>query len=270
ARLAEARARWNEALALARQGSRKSLQSTLLNNLAAVALMTGDLAAAKRLDDESLALAQETGNRSGEGYALHVAAQVDLARGDVPAAKKRFADTVALREKLGEEPGAAESRNGLAEIALEEGNADEAARLAAATLPVFVKEKDLGNEATARMLGARALLAKGDTAGAAAEAGRAAERAEGSHNVATILAAAIESARVTAAGDPKAAISRLKELEARARSASLVGLEFEARLVRAQAALAAHDAGARSLFQALAKDASAKGFGLVAKKASVK
>jgi predicted negative regulator of RcsB-dependent stress response len=130
-------------------------------------------------------------------------------------------------------------------------------------------EKDVGGEAQGRGTLALALLDLGDTAGAGAQIEQAATLAQQANDRNLKLMIAMAKARIDAgSGKTEDALKGLASAEKEARAAGLVAIEFEARLALGEVeGKTGRTAKARATLNALAQEAKAKGFNLIAAKA---
>jgi len=271
--LARAQKRYEEALALFGEIGEKSGVAMTLTNLAEVLYARGELGHAEDLHRESLAINREVGDKAGMAYDLFRLGVVLAAKGDLAVARDRYQEALALQEALADRAAAAQTRLGLATLLVEQGRPAEAESLAREAEEVVRTEKAADLEAAADTVLARSLLAQGKLA----EAGQASERLRGlaaaSQDRRVRIAAAIVAARVLAAsGEVHATNAALEALRATLAEAVRVGFvdyELEARLAAGEIAIASGRAAAgRARLAALAKDATARGFGLVARRAA--
>lgn len=267
---AGAKRRHEEALALSREVGDRSASAYSLLVLGEIEVGSGDLAGAMARDQESLALFRQTGEKSGEAYALYGIGEISLARGDFSAARKAHGEALVLREALGEDGAASESRLALAALDLEEGRAPQAEASAREMLRRFEADKSAEDAAVARDLIARACLAQTKIAEAKAEAEQAATFAKANEDRGIQLSVALTSARVQAASGDRAGASRaLESLVSDATRYGRQDLAFKARLSLCEMDRAGgQDASGRARLQRLQKDCAAKGFLLVASRAS--
>ncbi len=271
--LARAQKRYEEALSLFGEIGEKSGVAMTLTNLAEVLYARGELGQAEDVHRESLAINREIGDKAGTAYDLFRLGVVLAAKGDLAVARDRYQEALALREALADRVGAAETRLGLATLLVEQGRPAEAESVAREAEEVLRTEKAADLEAAADAVLARSLLAQGKVA----EAGEANERLRGlaasSQDRRVRIAAAIVAARVLAAsGEARATSAALEALQATLAEAVRVGYvdyQLEARLAAGEIEMASGRAAAgRAHLAALAKDAAARSFGLVARRAA--
>jgi tetratricopeptide (TPR) repeat protein len=258
-----------KALALFREIGDKDGQAYALDGIGSALAQQGDLAAAEKSYDQSLTFSREISDKSITGYALYGLAGVYLLKGDLAEARKQCLDSLKIREEIGEKASAAESRVALAELEMEEGQPREAEMSARGAIEEFRTEKLADDEFLAQAVLVRALLAQDKTAEAEKELDRSASLAAKSQNAEARLKFRIAAARVRAA-TPRNADAR-KDLEGVLAEATQLGLsqyQFEARLALGEIEMKSGKTPAgRARLEALEKDATAKGFLLVARKA---
>jgi hypothetical protein len=188
----------------------------------------------------------------------------------VEDARKAHEEALAIREELGERGTAAESRVALAQVSLEEGVPVQAEVLARQAAGEQRAQKAAENEAYACAVLARSLVSLGKTDLASKEIDRALGLLLQSENRTVTLPVTVIAARVWAAKGRGTDASRaLKEVLAQAGKLGLVGIQLETRLALADLELRGGGSQAgRARLTALEKDATAKGFQLVAKAAA--
>ena len=254
-----------EALALKRRRGDRGGVATSLVGLGSALWWHGDLDTAERAQREALDLARSTGQKSLAAHALHGLGELLVQRDQLQAARAAHEEALALRTELGELGAAAESRLALAAIALVEGRPGEAESPSLRAAREFAAEDEPDGGSRAEALLARALLGRGVLAGARLAAERARQLARRSENRGTRLLAEIAWGRVlAAAGQPAEARRTLNAVEAAAAASGLVPVVLEARLVAAQ--LDGGEEG-RARLAALAEEAAARGFTLIARQA---
>jgi len=263
----------DQALAISRGIGSKSTMELALFNVGLALYATGDLAGAKIRYDEGLAMAREIGDKHQAAYFLAGLGQILTAKADLAAAQKKHEEALAIRSELREKVAIGESHLELAHLFLESGQAVLAEKLVQQTAAELRSQKALDDEASGQLLLARAFLAQGRLS----EAQKAVERArmvsKGTENRETRLSAAITGARVQAAsgrGSDKAqTIAVLEAVVAEAAKTRMLHYEFEARLALGEIEIkSGKTATGRGSLARLEKDATAKGFRLIARKAA--
>jgi tetratricopeptide (TPR) repeat protein len=252
----ELRNRWGIALAEA--------------NLGETYLDLGDLVHAKKVYEESISVAQALSNTDLTAYDLAGLGRVLQAEGNLTEAEKNAHKAVFMFEEVGQKR--TDAYLVLSHILLDMGRAEDAAISAQKAIDSLGKAK-LGDRAGAEAVLAQALLAQGKLA----DARRASEEASfalGSRITAeSNLFVATVAARVRAASsnpvDRAEGAKSLQKIVTKAKQVGFVPEEFEARLALAETEIASGDtATGRALLQALQKDASRRGFNLLARKSA--
>ena len=266
---ASAKTSSKKALALFREIGDKDGQAYALVATASALALQGNLTAAEKSYDESLTISREINDKSIVGYALYGLAGVSLLKGEMARAREQCLDSLKIREEIGEKASAAESRVLLAELEMEERQPGEAERSARQAIEEFQTEKLADNEFVAQAVLVRALLAQDRPAEAEKEIDRLANAAAGSQNAEARFKFRIGAARARAAMQRNAdATQDLERVLAEATQLGLSQHQFEARLALAEMKMKSGDrATARAHLEALKKDAAAKGFLLIARKA---
>jgi tetratricopeptide (TPR) repeat protein/TolB-like protein/predicted Ser/Thr protein kinase len=266
--LAGARKTGERALDLAREVGDPSQTALALMRLAMVLEAEGDLSQAEARCGEALAILRERGVRDFASDALHHLGEIRRERGDLAGARRHHEEAQSIRAGLRAVFAAAKSRLALAGVAVAEGRFQAGEPLASAALEVFVAQKAVDWEAMARAALAVALLGAGRPADARRALARAPELSARSLSPRVRLTVALAAARVEAAeGRAGAASRRLAAAGAEAGTLRFAGLLLELRLAQGEIALASGSASAAADLGALAGEARARGFGLVAARA---
>jgi tetratricopeptide (TPR) repeat protein len=271
--LAGSRKMLEQALANFRDIDEKGGVARSLDNIGIVLLDEGKPQAAKRSYEESLAICREIGNKSLTGYALYLLGEVHLVQGNLPAARQRHTEALALRKEISDQRGIADSELALASLSIEAEQFAAAESAALEDVNAFHRLNAPDNEALARAVLARAQLAQGKTADATEASRQAVALAQKTEDTTVRLTVAIEAARVRAASgnhaDVADAAKVLKNAVPDATKEGLTGLLLQARLALGQVEIMHGDrASGRSRLGDVQKEATAKGFLLIARKAS--
>ena len=217
---------------------------------------------------------REIGDKTGAAYDLRRLGDILVAKGDLRVARDRIDEALAMQSQNGERLAAAETRLSLAALTLAEGRSAEAEAMAREAEEVLRAESAADGAALAQILLADCLLAQGK----AGEAERELEKARGvaaetgsqqvAFRVATVGGRL--SVRKGKGAEADSALAALAAAAANAQKAGRIGQRFEALLAlhEAELELGKTTAG-RAGLTALARDASAKGFGLIARKAEL-
>lgn len=266
--LVESRKLHEQSLAMRREIGDKSGTAIALNNLGAVLFDEGDLAAAQKAIDEQMPIFQKAGIQRGLAYAMFLQAEVQKEEGNLDESRKEHEQVLAQRNKLEEKTTAEDSLLALAQLSIEQGHAADAEQPAKQVLHQAQMEKATGNEINARAVLARSLLEQGKAAEAEKEI-RAAETAVATSE-ARLLAngVAITAGRVHAANGKAGEASRsLEGALAEAARLACGRCLLEARLALGEVEMKQGKKTAREHLATLEKDATAKGFLLIARKA---
>ncbi|MFY9530847.1 MAG: protein kinase [Candidatus Acidiferrales bacterium] len=258
-----------KALALFREIGDKDGQAYALVAIGSALAQQGDLAAAEKSYDQSLTLSREISDKSITGYALYGLAGVSLLKGALTEARKQCLDSLKIREEIGEKASAAESQVALAELEMEEGQPREADVSARQAIEEFRAEKLADSEFMAQAVLVRALLAQDKNADAEKEIDRLASPVARSQYAEARLKFRMAAARARAAMHRNEDAE--KDLEGVLAEATQLGLsqyQFEARLALGENEMKSRKTAAgRAHLEALERDATAKGFLLIARKA---
>jgi eukaryotic-like serine/threonine-protein kinase len=267
---AAAEPRFEEALALWRDVGRRRDSAVALDSLGSLRFDNGDLARARQLNEDALSIYEGVGDKSHIASAMVKIAGILRAEGDLDGARRRQEQALALYEQIGEKTSAAGSRVWLARIALEQRRGAEAEALTRAAAEAFRSQKRIDDEAWAQGSLAEALVAQRKLDEARTAIGRATELIGPSKNRRTRLDVTLSTARVLAGTGRLAEAERqLQAAIVEAQQIHILDRELESRLMLAQVELASGKAAAgRARLAAVRKDAAAKGFGLVARKAA--
>lgn len=241
-------------------------------DIAWVLVDRGELLQAQETVLATLVIFRETGDKRLLSDGFDMLAEILLVLGDVPAARKNGEDALQIRSTLGQKLAVQSSGLFLASLSIEEGQPEQAEAPARKAAEEFGRGKLLEDEGTAFIILARSLLGQKKFL----EANKAIERAraplEKSENLPLRISLAITSARVLAASGKPADLAlaekNLQSTLAEATRIGFVGYQFEARLALGEIELKSGDAvKGRAGLAALEKEAKAKGFGLIARKA---
>ncbi len=226
--LDQAAASFEEAEKLLRANNGKLMTPIAVEARAEAVLFRGDLVRARPLCEQALAEAGD--QKEVQGIAYLCLARVELAADRAPAAEQQAARAAAL----------------------------------------FGASGNVDNEAECRSVRALALLALGKLADAAKEAGQARAVIARSQGPTVRAEVGIASARVQAAqpGQLQAAIAALREVAREAEKTGSASDRLEARLALAQLLARDGKSDGRAALEAVERDASARGFALIARDAA--
>lgn len=239
--------------------------------LGEVFLRQGNTAESKKMLEESLEICRRIGDRSKEGSALSGLGRLLQMEGDFEAAWKDEMEAKAIFDKIGDKSQSAQMQVHLAELLLDQDKNEEAAVQAKQAAELFEKTKADKDAAAAYLALSRASFGQGKLSEAHDYVERAMATAKKLRNEELGLFAAIAAARIQAASgkavDRNESMRKLREVVARATSATFAGIALEARLALGEMELSANRAAGVVHLQALEKDALSGGFRLLARKA---
>ena len=246
-------------------------------NIADIHQLQGDLAGAKQEFEQVLALWQKHGDRWGSPYAMLGLGSLLTDQADFSGARRMYEQALAMRLPRGDKIPIAEAQVALADLSLEEGlSPAEQETAVRQILEVFQTQKIPDDEAGARCVLARALLAQGKAAAAKEAMQRARSLAGKSQDPNTRWTTAVTAARIgsaekdfarSAAG--MAARKELGTIITKSRELGYMGIELDARLALAEIEMKAGQATAgRAHLAAIEADARTKGYNLIARKAA--
>lgn len=253
-----------QALAIVEETGNRASAALYQVNIATTLVKVGDLSNAKRMYEQVLQSTKGMGDRHTANGALSGLGDIQKLQGDLAGARKSYLQVMQDRQQMGERASAAWTRADLAEVALDEGNASEAEEEARAAIAEFHSLNLANNAAVVEGLLAEALLQQGRIADARQVMNEANSLAEKNNNRELRFSLAAVNAKLKAAeGRASEAIKGLQATIIEAAKRGDVVSGFEARLALAEIEMKAkRTASGRAHFQALKKDAEAKGMGL--------
>jgi eukaryotic-like serine/threonine-protein kinase len=257
------------------EDSRNTGPSALIGyNIALIRQLQGNLADARQGLEQSLAAWQKGSAQDFTAYAMWSLGNLLLQEADFLGSRKMYEQALALRTSAGEKLTIAETQLALADLSLEEARSpaeqESAVRQA---LDVFQTQKVRDDETEAWCVLARALLAQGKAAAAKEAMQHARSLAAKSQNPEIRWRTAITAARTETSGkdvsDSGAAHKELAAIITKSRELSYMGVELDARLALAEIEMkAGQTTKGRAHLTAIAADAKAKGYNLIARKAA--
>jgi eukaryotic-like serine/threonine-protein kinase len=261
---------YEESLRLHEEAGQKSATTFPLCGLGELLLNSGDLMGALQRFEKSEAIAHETDEKPLLPAALSGMGEVFLQQGHFSDARRVYEQALAIDKDLDYKAEAAEMLLGLAQVKLAEGHPAGAQSSIAEALKEFRAGKLRDDEIVGHTVLAQALVAEGKTNRAREEIDLAKGLAVKTQNRIVGLELAIAEARVLFAGDKFAeATSILAAAQAEAEKLGLVRYDLEARLMIAELEITSGNVVVgREHLAALEKEASAKGFMLLARNAN--
>lgn len=269
--LAQARKLFNEAIPRYRKVGDAEGEALLLVNLAALQTDQAEFYAAEQTCGQGLALAQRTNDKHSMGYLLAGLGDPLMREGKFAEARKAYEQSLTARIEVGEKQTAAESRTYLAELTIEEGHAADAEKAARVAMMEFREEKQADDELTAAAVLIEALLAQGKAPDARAAVDGEAQVVAKNQNQPVGIKFAIVAGRATAAtGKLSAARSALETTLKNEIKMGFLAYQLETRVALAEIEImSGRLRTGRAHLAAAAAEAKAKGYNLVARKASI-
>ncbi len=270
----EARTTFEQSLAIYREIGHQDGIAMTKSNLGSVLLILGDGAGAKQMYSESLEVCRRIGDRSKAAGDLAGLGHVMRAAGHMEEARQYQTEAISNFEDIGDKSSAAEVETDLAELLIDQDKPGDAAILAQRAEQEFQKERAPKDESLASAVLAHALLVQGKLLDAQKEIERALTLSHKYHDREAELSVALTAARVRAAAgtpaDRATASSRLQQVLSEASKTGFVNYALEARLALGELELTSGDhTNGRWHLKTVFKDASDKGFGLVAQQAEI-
>jgi len=230
-------------------------------------IFLGELAAAEENCQEALKIFRKINEKNTIGRTLFDVANIAALQDRLEDSRKTFSEALAIERESGDEELAVTIQLEIAKVSEEQGHRAEAKQQINEVLQSLRAHKAAGEELSAQSLLAEIALQDGNPA----EAGQLLESARGLLRPGQWLEERyifeIASARFQAASGKLAeARASLRAVLADATKHHYVHYELEARLALCEVEARTNPAAARIHGKALQKDASAKGFGLVARK----
>ncbi len=242
----------------------------VMSDLGDVLRQGGDLRAAMTQYQRARATADEINDKDVQAYVLSGMGDVAMSRGDLVAARTSYQAALQLRNAIGEKQAIGESEVAIARLAFEEGRVADAEVAARRCRDQFRQEQQKDDELDASTTLIRALLAQKKASDAQHELEQARAWAEKSHNESVRLKFQLVAAQIDLATNLfEDARSLLNATLREAKTHKLVQPQYEAQLALAELdKLSGQTAIATKEFMALETSARAKGYGLIASKAS--
>lgn len=266
------RRNYQEAMAIYREVDHENGICLTKGALGSVLLALGDDRGSIRTSQEAVDICTRLGDRSKAGTALLGLGRALRLQGQTSDAREKESEAVSAFEEIGDKQSAARARLMLAELLLDEGKLQQAKLSSSSAADEFVREKAARDAALAFAVLSEVLLRDGNLA----EARKSIEHAETYLSQCSDreaeLKVAISDARIQAVSGELArngATRTLREIAIKANRLGFVPYELEPRLAIAEIEVNLGDqTNARSHLEALRKEATDRGFGLIAIKAA--
>jgi len=260
-----------EVLAIFRQIGVKMNVAGGLQRLADLELSMADTRLATQHYSESFEIFREIGQQLASSYPMCGLGDIFFAAGDLQGARKKYAEALSVREKLhGNARYIFVNRIKLARLSLEEGNASDAEASVRQALGGYSAQNEPRAQIEADMVMVQALLAQHKLAAAREVVADDRELIVNTQDRVNVLRMDISDALVEAAtGNSAEAVRGLRTTIEETRSSGFTSLQLEARLALGETELKAGNlTAARAVLATLERDAKAKGFMLMARKAA--
>ena len=233
-------------------------------------LEEGDLPGASKMYQEASTIEHDIGAKNIYASTLTQMGRVFRQQGKADEARQAYRESLSLEEQLGNKSDDAETRLALAELDCDSGKGTEAEQLSRAALDAFRADDYVDEELLAQSMVSRALLQQGKVDDARSAMAEAVQLSEKSQDVAVRIPVMLDHAYVMAAGkNLGGAETTAQDALTRARNLGLVRLQLEASLALGEVQMQKRnpDVGRKRL-EETEKSARAKGFVLIAQKAS--
>jgi DNA-binding winged helix-turn-helix (wHTH) protein/tetratricopeptide (TPR) repeat protein len=259
---------YDEAIPIFRELSNEEGVALSVGEKGNTLIYLGELSAAEENCQQALRTFRKINEKNTISRTLFDLANIAGLQDRLEDSRRTYSEALSIEHESGDEDLAVSTQLQLARIIEEQGHHEEAKQQLNQVLESLHTHKAPGEELSAQSLLAEIALQEGNPA----EAGRVLEIARGLLRPGQWLEERyvfeIVNARFQAAtGKPAEGANSLKAVLADATKHNYLHYELEARLALCELEGKANPAAARIHGQALRKDASAKGFGLVARKA---
>jgi tetratricopeptide (TPR) repeat protein/TolB-like protein len=263
-RRADARSLLEETVTILRELGDRSSEATMLDNLATLSIEEGKAQEAWDLASRAAALYREIGQATGVQQVQGTRGRVLALRGDLPAAQRELESAAANLDASGEKLAAARQRIDLALILVEADRAKAGEAMARTALAGLGAQPAPDDEVVVRCALAWAALAQGRKESAAAELKRAKGPLAAANRPPQLLAALVTARIHATTGQARQAAVELRTVLAEAEQSGLRPLALEARLALGELEA---DTGGRERLEAVEREASAAGYGSLARRA---
>ncbi len=269
---AEAEGRYRQSLAVDRDIADRPSSARTLERIGLTIYCRGELAGAQKKYEEVLAISKEIGDENVAAGLVDSEADVLVARDNLAGAKKLYEGSLDTFRRLGDTSDVGQVLLDLAEMLLEQGYLEEAGKMARNAVKEIQAAKDARRDSRAHAVLAEVLLAQGEISEPKKEIDQALSHVaeiQWWHRMRILVIAARVRAASGQNSDVAGASQDLRAILEEARKKNTPQIQFEARLALGEIELASGDAKAgRAELVTLTKDARAKGFRLIARKAS--
>jgi tetratricopeptide (TPR) repeat protein/TolB-like protein len=261
-----------EAVVLSREVGEKREVAYALKHLGNTLHHQGELTRAAAQYEEALTIARALDEKALLAETHSSIGHLRLAQGEIADAKLRYKDALAIRQAA-VKGSIADSTLDLAAVAIEEGRHGEGEQLARQAVATYETLEEADSIAAAYVVLARALVAQAKSADAQAAIDRAVNSARATQDQIVRVDVATAAARVVAAsrnaGAIATSIESLKTLVADVAKAGSIMLRLEASQALGELEkVGGSPSAGLARIAAVHKDATEKGFGLIARHAA--
>jgi len=268
--LSAARKKQEESLQVFTEIGDKRGMGATLSNLGNLLDDLGELQAAVEGYERAYKLDEETGYKRGFGFVLSGWGRVLMEQDHLQEARVKLEEAHRIRKELGSPYMVGDSLLSLAQLTLEEGRPADAEKLARDSASQYASVKSTEDEGIANATLAQCLLAQQKLGEAREAVDKAAAIAGKTNRLQPHFEAGMAAAMVHAAsGKPTDADRELEAIFVQAKKVNLPGYQFSARLERGRIEVkSGQTAVGQAHLASLQKDAKAKGYQLIARKAA--
>jgi tetratricopeptide (TPR) repeat protein len=220
--------------------------------------------------ERALDVSNLTGNKGQSAGILENLGQIEQDKGNLSKARSTLERAFEIDQSMGAQAGIADTQMYLALLSMDEGKPTDAEAPLRTSAEQFHVSNDSDDEALARQFLILSLLAQHKKTDAQRELQKVNVLVKGSQQVVTQLLLGITTARVmSAAGYPQQAKDSLQKVINDTLRLGYLPIQFRARLALGEIEMNSGQAAAGRLhLQALERNAKAKGFLLIARKAA--
>ena len=239
--------------------------------LGSVLLALGDDAGSVGISAEAVDICSRLQDRSKVAIALVSLGRALHLQGKTSEAMEKESNAIGIFEEIGDKQSAARARLMFAELLLDEGKLQQAKLSADKAADEFVKEKAARDAALAFAVLSQVLLQQGSLREARESIQNAQAHLSKCSDREAELMVAISNAQIqgSSGGLSKGGAAKtLQQIATEANRLGFVPYELEPRLAAAEIEVNLGDVNARSHLEALQKEATDRGFGLIALKAA--
>ena len=260
---------YDQALAIFRDMSNQQGIASVLEERVGVLLVMGELSKADADCRQALDMFRKIGEKYMIARTLIYLGSIAASQDRLEDSRRAYSDALASTRQVGDQGTAVNAELGLASVAEEQGHPAEARQLLNSALDYLHQHQDPNQEMSAESKLATVALREGNLAEAEAAMESARKSFKASHWAEEGYIFKIADARLQAATGKLPGARRLLEtVAADAAKHNHVYYELEARLAQCEVEARTEPAAARVHAKILEKEATAKGFTLIARKAA--